>query len=140
MRKIGRIFFFGLLALFFVVAGSALAHKPVALTGTTWTGSDITVVTAGNPGTATTTNAFTITFTEVSSTQPDLLGGTFSIAGAAAVDFSAVQNGDSVSIVAAGYIIHARVETRDHKTSNATMQISGKNLTNGSQFFGTLTE
>ncbi len=142
MRKTGRILFLGLLVLFLASAGSALANKPVVLSGTTWTGSDITLVTAGNPGAASTTNSFSITFAQATgTTDTDLLGGQFTPPGGSATNFSAVQNGNFVSIVAPNFIIHARVETVwSHKTSTTTMHIRGKSLTDGSQFFGTLTE
>jgi hypothetical protein len=140
MRKNGRIFFLGLLVLFVGLAGSAFADKPVSLNGT-WTGNDITIVTAGNPGTVSTNNSFSISFT-ASSTDADLLYGPFTLtSGGTQTDFSAVRDGKHVSIVAEGFIIHARIETVVlNKTPTTIIHISGKDLTNGRQFKGNLTE
>ena len=144
MRKTGRIFFSGLLILLFASAGSAFADKPVSLTGT-WTGTgNITIVTAGNPGTVSTNNTFSITFT-ASSTDANLLYGPLTLtpsSGSAVVtDFSAIRDGKVVSIVAQDIIIHAHIDcVYANKTATKIIHISGKNLGDGSQFEGDLTQ
>jgi hypothetical protein len=144
MTKTGRLFIVGMLVLLFTSAGSAFAHTSSSLNGTTWTGQSITLITAG--GTATSTITFSITFTFESSTSyPGFLAGTFSQAGGDPIAFSALRSGNSLSIAAEGYIIHADIVypfAGRHRgtTTPPTMQIRGKNLTDGSQFVGALTQ
>lgn len=149
MKRTGSIFVIGLLTLFFAAAGVSLANAPTSLTGTTWSG-DITSMAAG--GTATTSSTLSITFSFDSGTYPDFLSGTFTEGTGSAVSFSAMRNGRSISITAVGYSIDAEMTGRGHAEENcghsghhggnstATFYVTGKNLTDGSSFEGTLTE
>ncbi len=144
MKRTGSIFIFGLLVLFLAGVGSAFAVTTTSssLNGTTWSGN-ITLMTAG--GAATSASTFSISFTFDSDTNPDFLSGTFTEGTNAAVPFSAIREGCSLSIVAEGYIIHAdifypRGGWRQKSTTPTTMYIKGKSLNDGSQFVGSLTQ
>jgi len=148
MTKTVSIFIVGLFVLFIATAGSAFAYGSSSLNGTTWVGTNVTLITTG--GTVTTTNTLSIGPFTASTTDHDLLSGTltFTPSGSSPIPFSAIQDEESLSIVAVGsgfsYIIHAHIIHQHHhggrNNQPATMFIKGTSLLDGSQFEGTLTE
>jgi len=153
MTRTGKIFIVGLLVIFFTALGGALAYTPTSLNGTTWTASATSVTSIQPNGTSTTSFGLEMEFTFQSG---DFLSGTLIIVGAsvstsATYYFSAILNGDSLSIVAAPtsggsptLLIHARImPPPGHHwgtPSPATMFAKGISFKDGSQFTATLAE